>query len=409
MRRAAHRVRHLALTLGLVALAGPARAHGPAPVALEVLAHDGRAPLALRTSVGLAVARGDGTYAYVCPARWDGNELALAAGARDGRDLLVHSAGAAYLSRDGGCTFAPLTDGSLYVMAAASTGQGFLLVAEDASASGPRRSRLFEVSDGVLEELPLALPGAVDGALGIPGGWLVAGHAPVGFVAGPDGVLATFETSASWITPRALDAGDLWLRVAGADGVILARVGAGEVELTAPSARLVGGPIRLDGRWLALLDGALHAFEDGAWHLEGELPWTCLQSYEGRHFACGLEALWELAPGAPVPAAVAAFSFSQLAPPDACGEPATRAACGREWAHFGGEAGWLDAPPATRPGEPRGATPGSGDGCAASSTPPRGSLALVVALAAFASARSRRAMQRASRVATRGPARRCSS
>ena len=87
-----------------------ARAHGPAPVALEVLAHDGRVPTVLRTNLGLAVANGDGTYAYVCPSRWDGNELALAAAARGGDAILVESTGVAYLSTDRGCTFERLTD-----------------------------------------------------------------------------------------------------------------------------------------------------------------------------------------------------------------------------------------------------------------------------------------------------------
>ncbi len=395
MRRTARGLRHHALNAAaLLCATADASAHGPAPVALEVLAHDGRAPTVLRTNIGLAVANGDGTYAYVCPSRWDGNELALAAGARGGEAILVHSAGGAFLSLDRGCTFSRITGDDLYVDAAATFGDGFLLVADEYPDDlDPSRSRLIVVeTDGEQRDLELALPGEVDGVITTATGVLMAGHFPLGFVATEEGVVATFEAStSSRLTPRAAGADAIWLRSAEGSAVTLARVVGGGLELAALRATTVQGPVFVGDRWYALFDGALFAFDAGEWSYVDEVPWTCLRSFEGRNFACSLTAMHELAPAfiGPLPEGTPVFAMRQIGAPDACGDADAREACGLDWAHFGGEAGWLETLPATSPTTERRVD--LGGGCA-TAPPPAGGLPWGVALLVVAI--RRRALRR---------------
>ncbi len=396
MRRPARGLRHLALIAAALGTAGSARAHGPAPVALEVLAHDGRTPSVVRTNVGLAVANGDGTYGYVCPSRWDGNELALAAASRGGELLLVHSAGVAYLSRDRGCTFAPITSDALYVTAAASTEQGFLLIAEEyPTDADPNRSVLLRVTaDGALESAAIEVPGSVDGLLASPEGVLLAGHAPLGFLASETRVISTFETTASLVTPRAFRGGEAWLRTTEGGNVALLRVGGdGEAIPTSLRGTSVHGPIVERDRWVALFDGALFELDGGEWAYVEEVTWTCLKSLEDRNFACHLSAMHELGPWGLMDA-TPVFSMAQLGPPAACGDAAARQACDLDWAHFGGEAGWLETRPATSPTAPR--RPPAG--CAIAPGPAPGlPLPIATALALRLRAlRSRRAAPRSS-------------
>lgn len=144
----------------------------------------------------------------------------------------------------------------------------------------PSRSRLLRVVDGALSEPPLELPGPVDGVIATEGGWLVSGHAPVGFVADERGVLATFETTASRVTPRASRGGDVWLRTTEAGAVFLELFREGALVDRSPEATTVQGPVRVGDRWLALIDGALYAHDD-TWRPLEEVPWTCLRAYGG--------------------------------------------------------------------------------------------------------------------------------
>lgn len=396
MRRPAHGLRHLAVALAAVgALATPARAHGPAPVALEVLAHDGRVPTVLRTNVGLAVANGDGTYAYVCPSRWDGNELALAAGAQNGDAILVESTGVAYLSLDRGCTFERITGEDLYVAALAGRGDGFLMAVDEYPTDlDPDRSRLLAVAaDGSVSDLPLELPGAIDGLVTTPTGVLIAGHRPVGFVATEDGAVATFDTTSSRLTPRAEGGGDVWLRTVEGSAVTLARLGAdGVLGIPDLRATTVQGPVLVSGAWYALFDGALFVWGDGAWDYVDEVTFTCLRSFGDRNFACSLAALFELdEPFAGfIPETTPVFSMAQLGPPRVCGDADAVEACDLDWAHFGGESGWLDTLPATSPTSPRRTDAGGNGGCATAPNPGPAPWALV----AVAALLRRRALRR---------------
>lgn len=320
-------------------------------MALEVLAHDDGAPTWLRTNVGLAVADGDGTYSYVCPSRWDGNELARAVMSPDGEQLLVHSYGVAYLSRDGGCTFEPVTGDELYVASAEAIEGGFVLIADDyPDDPRPDSCRIFVLGHGGLEERDLALPGPIDGVMATAAGYLVTGAS---FVADDTGAVRGVDVGATRLTPRAVaESGALWLH-ASADGESwLVHVDGDAIEAGA-RYDVIHGPIRIGERWIAMLDGVVHERVEDGWAPLDETAWTCLQTHRGQGFACSLAGTYALAPGASMPEAELVFTMRQLGPPRACGDETAVRACESDWTHFGGEAGWLETEPARSPSEAR--------------------------------------------------------
>ena len=135
--------------LAFVVMSGVARAHGPAPAVLEVLRadEDGR-PILLRTSVGLAEAREDGTYGYLCPSLWSGNELARAYALRDG-SVLVLDSGALYVSDPAREVFVrdeALEEG-FAVRDVATDGERVFVLARERTAEGLGRSAIFELGE----------------------------------------------------------------------------------------------------------------------------------------------------------------------------------------------------------------------------------------------------------------------
>lgn len=355
MRRGADGLRRhalrAALALAAVCLAAPARAHGPAPAALEVLAvDDGGAPTLVRTNIGLAAANGDGTYAYVCPSRWDENERALAAASEDGREVLVHSTGVAFLSLDAGCGFGPRTDDALYVVDAARWDGAFAIATEVLESGETAVTRW----DGDASA-SLGVEGDVDGLLG-GDALYAAGHAPRAFVGRWDGawteLFASDDETWSRVVPRAADVNGVWVLARDADAAELWRVTAAG-RARGPRHDVVHGPARLADRWLAIFDGVLHAFEGGAWEALGAVDWTCLHAVGGHVYACTLPYMLELS-DAPMPTGEPVFAMTQIGAPRACGDVEMARACGREWSHFGGESGWTDTQPARSPTAPRG-------------------------------------------------------
>lgn len=358
MRRGVRGLRRIALSLGVLGFAAllfapETAAHGPAPAVLDVLAHDGGAPLLLRTNVGLARARGDGTYEYVCPSRWDGNERALSVALPGGREVLALSGGTVYLSRDAGCTFAPLTSDGVYATDIAASSDAFLFIVEAEVAASPTEgANVFEVRGGRVEPWNPPLPGPADGALGTSAGFIVSGHQPMGWVRDLEGRVTSFETDATRITPRAAAGDEVWLRLASRE-VRLLLVADGVVALPGPAFTRAQGPVHDGTGWFALLDGVLSAY-DGEWSPLSDVDWTCLRARDSVLFACRLDALWRLSSAAPFssePSLV--FSLDQLAPPASCGGAPLDPACTSDWAHFGGEAGWVDTRAARTPGAPR--------------------------------------------------------
>lgn len=381
----------VAFVLG-VGVAG--RAHGPAPAALEVLTGPSGAPGLVRTNLGLAARLPDGTYEHVCPSRWDGNERALATAGADGREVVVHSAGVMYHSRYAGCAFEPSTPESLYVTATARWGSGFVAVAEDYPDDlDPDRSRLFGLRDARLEELAHEL-GVVDGALGAGERVVLAGARPRPFVASLalDGTIGSRELALEGgeirrLTPRATEAGSLWLLAREARLARLVGLSDERIE-EGPEHDVIHGPVRVGGRWWAVFDGVLHAHSEGGWSALEAVPWTCLAAEGASPYACSLEGVFELRDdGAGGLLAVPSFSLRQLGPPRECGTAEQVAACRRDWAHFGGESGWLGSAPARTPTEARRPLPmGS---CAVRASAARGAWLVALGLACVRARASR--------------------
>lgn len=363
------RVARRAWLVGLVLLGvvAPVWAHGPAPAALEVLSADEAGPILVRTNIGLALARDDGAYAYICPSRWDRNERALALSV-DGR-AFVQSAGVAYRARATGCGFEPVTDEDVYLTAMTAFAGGALLVLEPYPEDPDPAHSLLRLVDGdpalAARLVDVQLEGAVDGVRSEADTLWVAGHLPRPFVATLDREGSTelvFSDAARaaerWV-PRAVDsdAGAVWVLETLADGLRLLRVTPDGPE-EGPTHQIVHGPVRLGGAWVALFDGVLHRWDASGWVADGERPWTCLREEAGQVYACAFDRIVALDDAGET----AWFSMSQLAAPEPCADPLRQRDCQADWAHFGGESGWLDTAPATEPDAPR-RVPG---GCAVS-------------------------------------------
>lgn len=377
--------RQLSAAAALLLAASAARGHGPAPAPLGALAAGDGTPAVVRTSIGLAFARGDGTYAYGCPSAWRGGETALSAATPDGTLVVTVSGGVASRSIDAGCSFEPL---------AAEAGLSFSDVARARGAiyllgSSAARSVLARVRAAGPAELVAEFAHEGEGALRPDGlaafegdagaGLLLAGARPTpaavaAQIGAGDGPLALTP-----LGPLPLGAGVVRLvpraALASGEAFLLATEGRALRLVHAPPAPgapfasppawaaetgthdALFGPTPLEGRWLRVRDGNLEAAEIGQssippWAALGPVDWTCLSAVDGVAYACTLPALLRLGAGPrPLPLATPAFSLAQLGPPDpACARLAgDHEACASDWAHFAAEAGLFDTDPATTP------------------------------------------------------------
>lgn len=297
----------------------------------------------LRTSVGLARRRADGAYDYVCPSRWDGNERARVAVSNG--SVLVYSRSLAYLSVDAGCTFAARDLGGS-VRDAVATDDGFAVLVGDSVVR----------IDGAGEELSRVVPGfQVDDITWFAGVVLAGRDGEAAVVDRGEGRVVVGE-GVDAVRIRRVDATTLEgvLQRGGVQEIFSLE---GDTLRLGPVGEVVIGPLRLeDGRGYAVVDGTLHV-DDVAWRADEPAPWTCLQEIGGRAYACSLDGLFEVGAGF---ALTPRFRFTQLGEP-ACSEAD---ACELDWAHFGGEAGWLDTDPSTDPDAPRRAR---AEGCAVAS------------------------------------------
>lgn len=315
-----------------VASSAPARAHGPAPAVLEVVqVRDGQAQW-LRTSVGLAHRRADGAYDYVCPSRWDGNERARAAAWN--RSVLVFSRSLAYLSVDEGCTFDERDLGGA-VRGVTATDDGFALLVDDTVVR----------IDGAGAELSRVDATWQVDAIAWFEGVVLAGREGETAVVDRGGIRAVVGAGVDAVRIRRVDATTLeGVLQRGAEQEVFSLEG--DAVRRGPTGQVVVGPLRLaDGTGYAVVDGVRYVDSSG-WREDEPAPWTCLQELDGRAYACSLDGLFEVGADFSV---TPRFRFAQL------GEPECSAvdACDLDWAHFGGESGWLDTDPATDPDEAR--------------------------------------------------------
>lgn len=361
------------VTMGLVLWGGLALAEEtPFPQALDVLVLDADSPCpdvdqahvpsVIRTNVGAAFHQGDGTYAYGCPAAWDGDGEALLAASPDGGEIYaVTRDGRAFRSANGGCsaTMIALPEGQIAVDVAWWRNQPYFLTATAGDELGG--AVLYFTGEGLTEliswddgfEPSRMLPAGGDvlwvtsirrtdgGGAGVRNGARIRRLTLAGGLGGFDADVEPLPEDIFDITafePRAADADEAWfvLTKGNTQWTWHAQVVEGSVNTVPiltdtyagkPKPRVVAGPVKFDGLWVAAIDNQLHrsAQRSRLWVAEdSEVPWTCLRQTGERVFACtprALLAVTEIVEGGIVTTSEV-FTFAQLGPAVAgCGDP----------------------------------------------------------------------------------------
>lgn len=371
--------------LGLVVLGDSrAHAHGPAPAVLEVLQIDANGrPTLLRTSIGLAEARGDGTYGYLCPSLWSGNELARSFVTDDG-SVVVIDAGSLWRSDPIRARFErdEVLEAAFAVRDVATEGERVFVLARERLPGGLGRSALFALGDPptFLDDHPTDLAmreGAPLASAPTPSLCTLEGCEPIAHDAVDLLTIRLIEPDAIFLLATT-DARCL-LRVS-RDGHQLGTVGAG------PCGERVLGPVRLGGGLVAIVDEVAYE-HDGAWRaLEGTHPWTSLDSVDGHVLASTLAGVFRL--DGSLDASTLVFRFVQLDGP----RPEHGATCTLDWAHFGGESGWVGTEPADAPEGERQSPSAPSNGCGVGPRS-KGDVATLVALVALGRRRRPRALR----------------
>lgn len=335
-----------------IVMAGLAMAQdGARPAPLSVLSLDeetpcptvlsGAVPRVIQTSVGLALHRGNGTYAYGCPSRWADDPEAPHASTPTGTEIFGIPNGAPRRTTNGGCSVreAPLPEGleavdllfwrdAFWVLAAADDGSdaGALLRWESgAEVWTPIQQwtvdfRPDNMVAGGTSDLWIVseLPRLRIRRLTFDGGISDSGSLPFG-IEGFDG---------AEVTAQAADEDEAWfvLRRAGRSWTWHAQVVESDntvVVFTEPGDRyaFVSGPVLFEDYWLASLDGKLAYASQNAdeWTVTSfDAPWTCLDRRGTRVFACTVPAMLvveAVTVDAP-PVTSEVFSFYQVVGPD---------------------------------------------------------------------------------------------
>jgi hypothetical protein len=310
---------------------------------LEVLAVDDEGPSWLRATVGLLRRNPDGTWAHVCPAHWDDNDRMRAAVAAD-TALVISESG----FRSGTDRCEPWEALGPVQHAAADHANGALYWV---------RGDVLHGDEGEL--------GAVPDSIGTLTS-MVAGSGRVA-VAGRDGLalwdgewrviplpsrlryLRALTTDAVY-SATGVDTRLLPERVAFADGA---------VSLGPPADQLLG-PVLFDGEARVFADGEWLAERGGEWVPLGtdDRRWTYAGAVGGTTYAASLDGLFRL-DDADQPGAEPLFRFTQIV-------QSPCAVCEPDWAHYGGESGWLETMAATDPDGERQPIEG---GCSAAGSP----------------------------------------
>lgn len=345
----------------------------------------GFVPGVMRTTAGLAVHRGDGSYAHVCPDRWGAEGDGPAASDPSGRELYMLADGVVYRSTNSGCQVlqAEQPDGfvahavrywrsAFWVLGRAAGGVGGALWRYDEGGASTVITRWTDFTpDGFAPEGNDHLwVGGIAGQqvrrLRFLGG--LGDDEPLDI---PTGDLRDVE----FIRPIAAFDGEAWIQLRRRNQSWLwhARVLSGSAgtnivfEEDPVRASALHGPILQQGVWVMVRNLKLHSALrlSGEWRDTGfDAPWTCLTQVGDRGFACTLRTLYAFErfseEGEPTLAEV--FSWPQLGEPEpACG---AADACDASWSALADRLGRdADAPVAVCP-DGRTAASFADDGCA---------------------------------------------
>jgi hypothetical protein len=335
MLRGASRHPLFAVALCAFVLALPrsaARAHGPAPAALGVLAWDGTQVDVVRLNVGLARRVEGERFRFVCPALWGDERAAPAAPLASGELLLAASSGLFLLSAQGaprphpdpnarGAVVDLVQAGdSLYALRVAGGKSELLAVdAERARAVWSDATVFFSIASDDQRLLLLR-----SSELSLAWQWLdLSGVAQdAGELALPAPVEYAFARL-SRALPYAL--------VLEQGRPELGRLeGSGWVSV-AKAAASIAGPIVLEDVELLAIDGQLAQLGDAAAAPLGEGPYvSCLDQLGELSYACTRAGLARLSASG---VGESLFEFSQLAPPDlgAAEDEEQREQCDYQW------------------------------------------------------------------------------
>lgn len=355
--------------------ASPGFAHGPAPAPLEItsVSEGVVSPDLVRTSIGLALALDDGSYAYGCPSQWGDVETAFVAALQDRSLITTVGGGALYLSIDGGCAFQPASlpyEDAKVRNVTAFNEHIYGIAALDEGGMVFKLNEFQELSIEV--EIPQRPDSIVIGQS------LDETHVMFVAAARPEAALwmATLNSAGSWDWAQIADSDDLGtpdfiaLRPLGADGRLWLRLseegkrslafaeeseGFLEWVVAGEQFSLLLGPIWNDKGWIAALDGKVAKWSGSEWVSGEEVNWTCLQNMKGRAFACTLKQIFEISEEVelfePTAALTPVFHMNQIGPPsELCSlEYEESISCQTDWLHFGGESGLVGKEPARSP------------------------------------------------------------
>lgn len=335
MLRRRSRQRTFALVLGMFALFSPlatARAHGPAPAALGVLAWDGEQVELVRLNVGLARRVADGRFRFVCPALWGDERGAPAAPLARGEIVLAAGSGLFVLSGDGAPQPHPDANarGAVVDLVRAGDGLYALRVAGGQSellAIDAQRVRAVWNDPSVFFSLAaererlLALRAS---ELNLEWQWLDVSGAPgdAGQLALPISVEYAFARLSREL-PYAL--------VLEQGRPELGSLASGSWVSIAKGAASIAGPLAVEDADLIAVDGQLSQLDGVALEPLAPGPYvTCLDHIGELAYACTREGLARVSASG---VGDTLFALSQLAPPDlsAAADQAQREACDYQW------------------------------------------------------------------------------
>lgn len=354
------------MAIGMGWLVGMTLAHaGVVPATREVLGissettcdtmPEGLVPRVVRTSAGVMVSLGDGTYAFGCPSAWGGGDARVATDVT-ASELWYVASGKVLSSRNGGCTLdaVDLPDGlaavdliywreAFWVLAAADNGAeaGALLKWDGAAflrlvtwESDFRPTAMMAAPGNILWVTSMA-PRARVRRLDFTGG--IGGDASLPNLPESIDGLTRFE-------PVAADEDEAWFVlektgkqwtwhsefINGTDEDVVLFTDMPERK------RLILGPVRVKESWIGVIDNELHTSDQltGLWNPTGiTVPWTCLEQEGERVLACTVNTIVSVdsfeEDGTPVTTDV--FSLAQVAEPDGACSTAT---CDREFTDF---------------------------------------------------------------------------
>ncbi len=413
----------LGVVVLVTTLSSDARAHGPAPSPLNILAFDAGEPTVVGTSIGLSRRTQTG-FEYICPSAWNEGEdafdrpIPVAAVANAvtivlGRPHLMRS-------EQRGCQLTPLRGDlegrgadalDVATIYAGVTPATFALLMDDglAGTSVWTASPLASFAPLLDAEVPLQSLGrnaerivaaGVDRRDDERALALVVGPrlGPLEVTRLPASVLPAGAETLSSVRVRLVEEDALWLVVATAEGFHLWRAQEDEdagfvVEEIVRSEGAVHGPVQLCGTTAYATDGLLRFVDAETAECDpqplADLDIRCLGQTRGVPYACASFQLFELSADAGELSATNLFAMPDLSGPDlSCVETEEeRDRCTAVWTHFGAEAGLLEPAPEGEPArEPEPAPEPEPTSCACATCQQRPAFAWAVAfglLAAF--------------------------